>query len=218
MTKGMRHIAKRYIDPCSGQSEVMVQRGNVDDIIQIIRHADEQSVGATKRFSPFMKGSNELETLRNVWTFVRKNIDYTRDPDDEEVIKTPGCTIAEGSADCKSMSILTGSLVRDLGFQFKYRVAFYDPEQPQQGHIYVIAQIGTKNIVVDPVHHKFNHEITPWKYRDYKPSSVAGIGQTVDIEMDQPTSKDPQLPNPAPGNNLWLILAAAAATLILLND
>lgn len=204
MSKALK-AAKRYVKPCKGTADVMVKSGDVDDIITVIIHADKLSVGSTKKFAPHLKGATDLATLENVYHFVRDHIRYVRDPDNEEIIKTPGCTIAEGKADCKSMTVLTGSLLRDLGFQFVYRVAFYDPRQPQQGHIYSVVQLGGKKVIVDPVHEKFNYEITPWKFQDYTPygiSQVAGLGALL-----------PEL-----GRSYYLPLLALLGISLLLHD
>lgn len=176
MRKDIKKVAKRTVAPCKWNASLMVKSGDVDDIITVIKHADEISVGDTERFAKNLRGKDHMITLRNVYDFVRDNIRYVRDPEDEEIIKTPGCTIAEGKGDCKSMTILVGSLLRDLGYSFFYRVAFYDPEYPQQGHIYAIAVIDGKEIVVDPVYHKFNEQLPTWKHKDYSPVANATIG------------------------------------------
>ena len=176
MRKNIRQIARRYIAPCSGTADIMVESGNVNDIIQVILHADKHSLGAADEFAPFLRGANDLDTLRNVYHFVRQNIRYVRDPENEEIIKTPGCTLAEGKGDCKSMTILTGSLLRGLGYTFSYRVAFYDRRYPQQGHIYSVVDLDGQHIIIDPVHDTFNEELEAWKTKDYTPVGSAGIG------------------------------------------
>ncbi|MEM1323654.1 MAG: transglutaminase domain-containing protein [Bacteroidota bacterium] len=138
--------------------------------------ADKISYDAAKEFAPFLRGSNDRATLKNVWRFVRENIRYVRDPEHEEVVKTPGCTLSEGKADCKSMTVLVGSILRALGYDFVYRVAFYDKRTPQQGHIYSVVHLDGEVIVVDPVHDTFDEELHAWKFNDYTPAGSAGLG------------------------------------------
>ena len=55
-----------------------------------------------------------------------------------------------------------------------YRVAFYDQDNPQQGHIYPIAHLPNgKRVVVDAVNDTFNHEFPIWQAYDY-PAHQAG--------------------------------------------
>lgn len=173
MRNDIVRLATRYIDPCERNSRVMVHDADVKDIISVIMHADQYSAESTRRFAAFLKGRDDLQTLRNVWRFVRRTIKYQRDEEGHEVVKTPGCTLADRYGDCKSMSVMTGSLLRALGFPFVYRVAYYDPAEPQQGHIYAVVKYSEREIIVDPVHWEFNAQEPYWKKEDYPVTAAA---------------------------------------------
>lgn len=175
MRKDIARLAKKHIEPCNRKSTVMVVDADVDDIISVIMHADHYSKNATKDFVRFVKGKTDMETLRNIYTFVRRTIRYERDEEGHEVVNTPGCTVYYSKGDCKSMSVLTGSILRDLGYRFKYRTAFYDPDEPQQGHIYAVVDLNGKEVIVDPVHWRFNTEEPYWRVDDYPVTSGAGL-------------------------------------------
>jgi hypothetical protein len=144
--------------------------------------ADELSQPFTARFAKFLRGKNDLQTLKNVWAFVKENITYRRDQPGDEVVKSPGALWETKVGDCKSFSVMIGSILNNLGYNYKYRVAFYNPLQPNQGHIYpvVVLDDGTE-IIVDAVHEKFNKQAKYWKATDYFPggkkSALSGIGQ-----------------------------------------
>lgn len=177
MRKDILRLAKQHVEPCNKQSTVMVQEADVDDIISVIMHADQYSKAATAKFAKFLKAKTDMETLRNVYDFVRRNIRYERDQEGHEVVNTPGCTLKYKKGDCKSMSVMVGSLLRSLGYQFGYKTAFYDSDEPQQGHIYSVVDLNGQQVVVDPVHHTFNREESYWKARFYPitSSSLSGI-------------------------------------------
>lgn len=169
-------IAQQKIDPCKDMDVVMVEEAEVSDIIDVILYADQQSVASTDRFAPFLRGSTDMATLENIYRFVRSNIKYKRDKPRKEVVRTPGCTIKVKHGDCKSMTVLTGALLRSLGYDFSYKVAFYDPAEPGQGHIYSVVSLGRKKVIVDPVHYRFNEEVPYWKAKTYPVSKETGIG------------------------------------------
>lgn len=172
-------LAKKHIKPCRQQSTVMVKDADINDIINVIMHADQYSKTATADFVRFVKGKTDMDTLKNIYTFVRRAVKYKRDEDGHEIVNTPGCTVKYGIGDCKSMSVLVGSILRSLGYRFKYRTAFYDPKEPQQGHIYAVVDLDGKEVIVDPVHHRWNTEEKFWKAKDYPitRSGLSGIGK-----------------------------------------
>ena len=165
-------IADRLIRPSTNRKEVRHIDADVKDIISTILHADGMSQQFTERFSHILRGGGDMKTLSNIWEFVRGHIRYQKDRAGSEVVKSPGRTWADRYGDCKSMSVMVGSLLRNLGYNYFYRVAFYDPENPEQGHIYPVAVLPSgKLVVVDAVHHSFNEEVPFWKAHDYDPAT-----------------------------------------------
>lgn len=165
-----RSAAHRHIRKSTGKATVMFKNATVENIVQAILYADKQSKSFTDQYAPMLRASTDLGTLTNIWAFVRDNIRYEQDDWGEEVIKSPGRTWQDQEADCKSMSVMVGSLAQNLGYRYFYRVAFYDPDRPNAGHIYpvVVLDDGTQ-VIVDPVNSRFNHEYRYWKKQDYQP-------------------------------------------------
>jgi hypothetical protein len=175
-------LADRYIEKSTGKKELIHRNGNVDQIIAVILDADQKGRGFTRRFARHLKEGTDRQTLRNVWKFTKSNIKYVRDRAGDEVIKSPGATWETRKGDCKSFSVFIGSILGNLGYEYKYRVAFYDPKTPEQGHIYPIAVLkdGTE-VIVDAVWDYFDSEVPYWKAYDYDPrsgtrSQLSGIG------------------------------------------
>ena len=167
----LSRIADRRILPSPGMKTVVSESANVDAIIRLILEADRQSRPFTAQFARYLKGKTDLDTLRNVWKFTREHIEYVRDAPGNEIVKSPGATWKDRFGDCKSMSVFIGSILANLGYRYKYRVAFYDPAKPEQGHIYPIAYTSSGEVIVDAVNSRFNQEVRYWKAFDYEPAS-----------------------------------------------
>lgn len=178
-------IAKRHILPSPGTVTTVTENADMAEIIRAIMDADELSKPFTAQFARYLTGRNDEETLRNIWTFVKNEIKYVRDQPGNEVVKSPGQLWKSREGDCKSFSIFIGSILNNLGYDYKYRVAIYSPLTPQQGHIYpVVVLPNGEEVVVDAVHTRFDDEAKYYKAWDYTPgkkgrkavSGLAGIG------------------------------------------
>lgn len=174
-------LADHYIEKSTGKKELIHRNGNVDQIIAVILDADRKGRGFTRRFAQHLKAGSDRQTLRNIWKFTKTNIKYVRDRAGDEVIKSPGATWETRKGDCKSFSVFIGSILGNLGYSYKYRVAFYDPKTPEQGHIYPVAVLNGTEVILDAVWDYFDSEVPYWKAYDYDPrsgtrSQVSGIG------------------------------------------
>lgn len=164
-------IADRTIERSTNQVVTYYEEGDVHDIVKVILAGDKMSRKFTAKFSRFLRGKDDYESAGNVWRFVRKNIRYIRDTPGNEVVKSPGKTWQDRNGDCKSHAIFVGSLLKNLGIEYRYRVAFYDSKHPEQGHIYAVARIGGHDVPVDTVHTRFDDEVTYWRAMDYHPET-----------------------------------------------
>jgi len=174
--------AGRFVGSSKRIEYTFFKDGKVKDIIKVILFADVEGRFYTENLAPKLKGHNDYRTLENVWDFVNSKIKYVVDTPGYEKIKSPGATWKDKFGDCKSHSVFVGSLLHHLGFEFYYRVSFYDPEHPELGHIYCIAKSGGKEIIVDTVNTAFDKEEPFWKKQDYHPKSgkkvsLSGLNQ-----------------------------------------
>ncbi|MEO0873812.1 MAG: transglutaminase domain-containing protein [Bacteroidota bacterium] len=159
----MATLATRYIKPSDQKETIEFTSGGLDDIIKVILKADRESAQWTKDFAPLLRKGDDYSTLRNIWDFVRRNIRYVADRTGYEKIKSPGATWASRYADCKGMSVFVGSILRNLGYDYYYKVVFYDKNRPEQGHIYPVVLLGDQEIIIDAVHYRFDEEVPYWK-------------------------------------------------------
>jgi hypothetical protein len=154
----------------------MFTNARIGDIIETVLHADGKGSYFVENIAESFRRDSDRETLRAVWRWAKENIRYVRDPNGRELVKSPGATWTSKTGDCKSFSVLIGSILNCLGYRYFYRVARYDRKNPEQGHIYPVAIVNGREIIVDAVHDNFDQEYDYWKKADYWPKGKAAIG------------------------------------------
>ncbi len=179
--------AKRLVLAPEGIRKIHISLGDTDDIIYAIKEADKESAKFTRQLAPLFKSATALITCQRIFEFVKNNIQYQVDAIGTQVIKSPSQTIFTGFADCKSMSLLIGSLFKNLGFTFRYRFTTYDSDRAKSklvSHIYCIATIQGKDVIMDTVYGYFNKEKKYLYHTDTMPevSYIAGINKPVVIK------------------------------------
>lgn len=170
---------KNIIKTSALKERIRYKDGDTDDIVKVILDMDSMSdkyVDAEAAQCLF--GSDDYETLRNVWKFVNGNIQYKADARGKEVVKSPAALFSIGKGDCKSFSIAEVALLRALGFKgIRYRFASYN-NNADVTHVYVICKLRGEDVILDAVHSRFDDEVNyAWK-RDIAATKthVSGIG------------------------------------------
>lgn len=184
-------IANRVMKPAKNSQVTINSDGITSDIMTAIKTVFEQSKSDTKDLARYLTGVHIMETLRNVYNFVFENIEYRLDPPGEQWIKTPSRTWSDKFADCKGISIFIASLLTNMGIPNKFRFAAYQEGSKTPTHVYVVANVGKNEVIVDPVYKKFNKE-KPYTYKTEienmpKIIAMAGTGEAakpVDLRLN----------------------------------
>jgi hypothetical protein len=173
--------------------EVFVKNGNVLETVEscidiVASHHREVEDLARK-----LKADNLKDTCRNIFNFAYNYLQYQKDDDGTEQLRTPARSWLDGQVkfkqygkssggiDCDDYSIFCGSILKCLGIPFKFRITKYDGKQHFQ-HIYVfVPALGDSEdeIIIDPVLSKFDYQ-KPYSFEksDFSMSPiqmVAGI-------------------------------------------
>lgn len=132
-----------------------------------------------KLLAPELKGSSLLATVRNDWNFVFDHIQYVKDPENIELVRDAVVTIHDRKGDCDCFTVLIGSLLMAQQIPFKIRIAAYQTPKEWE-HVYLVVPDKGKEIIVDPVLHKFNYEAPLIDKKDFtmKLVSLQGTDQT----------------------------------------
>lgn len=173
-------FADNTIKPPKGMWEIVHKNGSTQDIINTILMADKESKDDTKFFANAFTSGN----LKALWQFVRNHIKYKEDPNGDERVMSPAATWKKGKADCKSMSIFIASVLKNMGIPYKYRFVAWTAGNVS--HVYPVALVGNKEIILDAVHKKFNEEVpfhhgydyTPQASGEYEVSKISGLNPT----------------------------------------
>lgn len=143
------------------------------DLRQAILDALPEAVEQTKELAPYFRASNERETAKRIFDFLKSRVKYKAD-DYRQVIQLPSAILRPGAiADCKSLSLFTAAILQNLGIPWHFVLASYS-DSTIPGHIYVQTDSG---IIIDVVWGKFDSEKKP-KYR-YKMTYKGGPGIKV---------------------------------------
>lgn len=194
--RNIADIAAQVMPPALHKDRTWKQDGDTGDIIQAILSAEKWNQDQTAALAPHLKGANTRETLRNVWFFVRNQINYKKDAPGHERVKLPAKTWADRNGDCKSMSVFIAGLLKNLGIPAKYRFVSYTKGAPIT-HVYVIANPkGERQVIMDAVHPKFDTEEAYSYKKDYpitmtKVSVIHGLSGSGNNRDDYPRQVAP---------------------------
>jgi hypothetical protein len=135
----------------------------------VIPQATKQAAAFANRY----KGKDEMATCKNIFDYLKNNINYKADGANQQV-RLPSGLMRTKQGDCKSYSVFTSAVLSNLGIPHKLVYASYDPKDPTPSHIYVVTD---KGCIIDAVYGKFNAEKKPTfkKYKNMNISYIAGV-------------------------------------------
>ena len=181
------HLIKR----ASG-TDVFVKNGNVLETVESCIEIIAENFREVEELASMLQGDNTKATCKNIFDFSYKYLQYHKDEDGTEQLRTPARSWLDGQMrfkqkgiksagiDCDDYSIFVGSLLKNMGIPFKLRITKYDGKKNFQ-HIYVIVPaLGDSDdeIVIDPVLSKFDYQ-KPYSVEksnfDMSPVQIAGL-------------------------------------------
>jgi hypothetical protein len=171
----MRCTPSAIIRPSQQRVETRYRNGDTADIMAVILEADAQAGSfVDAQGVECLVGYSDYDTARNVWNFVKRSIRYRADRSGLERVQSPGALFASRAGDCKSLSIASAAILRALGFRnIRYRFTAYAPGN--FSHVYVVARIGGRDVILDTVHSRFDEEVAYRKKKDIAAARVSGI-------------------------------------------
>jgi len=171
----------RRLEPYRGKAETLVASQDTGDIIHGMQRWHKQYSRQYDAVSSLFKGRTPRETAENVFSFLKRNVEYRIETDERQTLKTPAAIIATGHGDCKHYSLFAGGIFDSLtqtGQQripWAFRFASYKwyDETPQ--HVFIVLYPGTdREIWVDPVLSRFDQK-KPYTHATDKKMALVGI-------------------------------------------
>lgn len=135
---------------------------------------------------------NSAKFLPSLFEFVAKNISYKLDPDGTEIVHAPSRLMKERIGDCKKMTGLIASVLKESGVPVFLKVVAY--EKSKWSHIYPVVPLKDGSfIVMDVVNNKrFNKEV---KHNDSmffnlngKKMNLVGMGSLSGVQTLKKTT------------------------------
>lgn len=161
-------------DP-KGKRTVIFQDGDTDDIIEVILMGEQRFGHYGKDFCKWANHEFQAteQGLKKLWEFVHA-IKYEVDPDGIQDIKIPPALYKIGKGDCKSKTLFVNAVLRCIGVPYKIRFTAYGMDTTVK-HVYTIADLNGRKIIMDTVYDKFNQEALWGHKRDYDMPEIAII-------------------------------------------
>jgi hypothetical protein len=184
------------LTPFNNSQKMLVPDQQVSDIITGMLNAHTKYAPEYQKIAQSFAGRDVKSTARNIYDFLKKNVNYVIEPDDKQMLKSPSAILYTGKttgSDCKNYALFTAGILDALnraGFPIKwaFRYASYKMFDKMPHHTFVVINPDTNNeIWIDPVLNGFNLKKQYYYKLDKKPKnmaliSLAGIGRKTKAE------------------------------------
>ena len=150
---------------------------NTNNIIDAINVQHQANLPEAKKIAKYFKGESETSTAKNIFNFLKSEIQYVVEPSENQTTKTISRFLADGKGDCKHFSLFTNTILESCGYRSVYRFAGYKGKGIQ--HVY--SYLPKSDIICDAVLPTFDTEKTPTLKKDINMSlySLSGIDNSI---------------------------------------
>jgi|GEM_PF-2845706 len=158
--------------------KILIKDQDTKDIIKAIVKAHEQYKSDYDKICSLFYTGNNIETAKNIFNYLKSNVNYVIESDDLQQIKSPSAIFATPSSDCKNYALAINGILdacrRKYGMDCElcYRFAAYDGTRTPQ-HVFAVMIINGEEIWIDPVLDYFNEDKQPDYYKDKKIQKMA---------------------------------------------
>ena len=198
-------------------------------ILRRLLKEDEKAHEYLGDYYKSLKKESDEDTFRAIRSFIVRNVSYVADIDqyenegyNHEIIKSPRVLMQSGYGDCKSMALMTGAILKKLGYEYYYKLIWQQILMPNYTHVYVVAYDSEGNEYnVDPTSNYFNEKYIYYKSKKFEPMTrltvMRGPAGKSSEEMANVEFTNPIIDEKLDirGGGLSLIALAAIAFLIL---
>lgn len=166
--------------------------GDTADIITTVLSADKENSSGFCAFSRQFEANRA--GLRELWEFTRHKIFYKTDEYGTQKVKVPPALWKVKQGDCKSKTLFINHVLRCLGIP--YIIRFISQGSGDYTHVYTIAILDGKQIILDSVYDYFNAETGYLRKKDFnmtKISTIRGIIPDTNQYDRVGTADDPEV-------------------------
>lgn len=150
---------------------------SVGDIIKAIKSCHKDFANDYDNIAPFFIGSNAYHTCENIFYFLRDNVNYFIESEDEQTVKSPAAILKTGEIDCKGFALFSCGVLDAInrsGLQkipYCYRFVSSSLFTTSPNHVFCVAFPDTQNETwIDPIPQvkNFDEKITYYYSLDKK--------------------------------------------------
>ena len=172
-----------HLFPPPGEKDTTIKKSaDVEDTMKLIRTALPKTLWQTEKIAKALKGRTLEETCSNIWHFVYQHIQYKRDEEGVEQVRSPrrAWSDRKTGVDCDCYTVFILSILRSLDIDCLARITKYPkryPEVPRWQHVYpIVPKSGhledyiderDNYIVIDCVKDRFDDEQPYLECKDY---------------------------------------------------
>jgi len=142
-----------------------------DQIAAMIKKAIEQSKPAADYLAPNF-GGTQLNQCKQLYFFAKSLVPYKREPGGNQTAKTLQRIIQDANktgGDCKHYTTVICSIAKSLQIPIKMRLISQRINSKSPTHIYAVAIVDGKEIVIDPCMQKFMQQARYFYKKDVQP-------------------------------------------------
>ena len=150
------------------QNFLVTRYQTAGEIAGAILKAIGESKEAAQVIAPYFKNKDPEKSAKLIFLFCKRAIPYVREGSNKQTAKTLPRILSDAhkigannqkiGGDCKHYTIAAASLCKAIGIPCKVRLISQDHFNTSPTHIYVVARINGKDIVIDGVLKNFNNE------------------------------------------------------------
>jgi hypothetical protein len=184
-----RSAVLEKLAPFNNFKKVVSTDQTVTDIIDGIVSTHYQYQDEYDKISQYFVGESELETARNIFNFLKSNVPYYIESNNNQTLRSPSAIVAL-PGDCKSYALFANGVLDSLNRKgilqvpLAFRFAGYKNNTREPQHVFAVMYPGTKKeIWIDPVLPRFNEKRQPSFFKDKKIKmaliALSGVGYTA---------------------------------------
>ena len=184
-----RSAVLEKLAPFNNFKKVVSTDQTVTDIIDGIVSTHYQYQDEYDKISQYFVGESDLETARNIFNFLKSNVPYYIESNNNQTLRSPSAIVAL-PGDCKSYALFANGVLDSLNRKgilqvpLAFRFAGYKNTTREPQHVFAVMYPGTKKeIWIDPVLPRFNEKRQPSFYKDKKIKmaliALSGVGYTA---------------------------------------
>jgi len=135
------------------KNQFIIDRQSTKDIAALIVKGIRESLPLAEKSKNYFLGETDKQTLKNLWTFLKKNVRYKAEPVTNQSVKSLARIYQDKNIgnDCKHFSSFIAVYCIKHGIPVMLRLVSFKPNDPTPTHIYPVAKIKGKEIPVDAV-------------------------------------------------------------------